>query len=100
MRYRRNKTKVERFSAFIIQNKYGKQTTETQFKSMPLITIEAGKLTEEVKLELIQKLTNMSAEITGIPKEAFFISIREMPDENVAIGGITVKEMKTKAGKV
>lgn len=66
---------------------------------MPLITFEAGKLTEDVKFELIQKLTNISSEITGIPRESFFISIREMPDENVAIGGITVKEIKKKSGK-
>ena len=65
---------------------------------MPLITFEAGKLTDEIKLELIQKLTNLSAEITGIPKESFFIAIREMPDENIAIGGITVKEIKRKLG--
>lgn len=67
---------------------------------MPLITFEAGKLSEEVKYELIQKLTTISAEITGIPKESFFISIREMPDENVAIGGITVKEIKKKLGRI
>jgi 4-oxalocrotonate tautomerase len=66
---------------------------------MPLITFEAGKLSDEIKLELIQQLTNISSEITGIPKESFFISIREMPDENVAIGGITVKEIKKKLGR-
>ena len=38
---------------------------------MPLITFEAGKLTEEIKLELIAKLTNISSEITGIPKGNF-----------------------------
>lgn len=67
---------------------------------MPLITFEAGKLTDKMKIELIQKLTSLSAEITGIPKESFFVSIREMPDENVAIGGVTVKEIKMKLGKI
>jgi 4-oxalocrotonate tautomerase len=66
---------------------------------MPLITFEAGSLTTEVKQELINKLTSISAEITGIPKESFFISIREMPDENVAIGGVSVKEIKKKLGR-
>ena len=66
---------------------------------MPLISFEAGKLTDEVKQELIQKLTTISAEITGIPKESFFVSIREMPDENVAIGGVTVREIKRKLGR-
>lgn len=67
---------------------------------MPLITFESGKLSDEMKIELIQKLTSISAEITGIPKESFFISIREMPDENVAIGGVTVKEIKKKLDKI
>lgn len=67
---------------------------------MPLITFEAGSLANEVKRELINKLTNISAEITGIPKESFFISIREMPDENVAIGGVSVKEIKKKLGRI
>ncbi len=65
---------------------------------MPLITFESGKLSESVKSELIQKLTDLSAEITGIPKASFFISIREMPDENVAVGGKTVKEIKKEFG--
>lgn len=66
---------------------------------MPLITFESGKLPDEVKRQLIERLTDISAEITGIPKETFFVSIREMPDENVAIGGITVKEIKQRHGK-
>ena len=61
---------------------------------MPLITFEAGKLTDEIKRELIMKLTDISSEITGIPKNAFFIAIRELPDENIALGGKTVKEIK------
>ena len=65
---------------------------------MPLITFEAGKLTDEIKKKLIVKLTDVSSEITGIPKNSFFISIREMPDENVAIGGKTVKEIKKELG--
>jgi 4-oxalocrotonate tautomerase len=66
---------------------------------MPLITFEAGKLSDEIKQQLIQKLTDVSAEITGIPKGSFFISIREMPDENVAIGGKTVKDIKKELGR-
>lgn len=61
---------------------------------MPLITFESAKLENDVKSLLVKKLTEMSAEITGIPKEAFFVSIREMPEENLAIGGMTVKEIK------
>lgn len=67
---------------------------------MPLITFESGKLSPEIKRELIEKLTNISAEITGIPKSSFFVSIHEMPDENVAIGGKTVYEIKKELGRL
>jgi len=30
---------------------------------------------------------------------SFFVSIRELPDENIAIGGKTVKQMKEEFGK-
>lgn len=47
-----------------------------------------------MKKELITKLTDVASEITGVPKNIFYISIREQPFENVAIGGRSVKEMK------
>lgn len=61
---------------------------------MPYISFESGKLDKKVKQELIKHLTEVSAEITGIPKELFFISIKEIPDDDIAIGGKTVTEMK------
>lgn len=63
---------------------------------MPVITFESALLTQETKRRLIQELTNISVEITGISKELFFVSIKEIPDENIAVGGITVKAMKEK----
>lgn len=61
---------------------------------MPYISFETGTLEEHVKQELIQKLTEVSVEITGIPKHLFMVSIKEFPDDNVAVGGTTVTEMK------
>ncbi len=61
---------------------------------MPFIAFEAGQLSPKVKQELIEKLTELSSEITGIPKELFLVSIREQPDENIAVGGKTVRELK------
>lgn len=60
---------------------------------MPIITFEAGKLTKEQKKELITKFTDIASEITKIAKQSFIVSIREMPLENVGVGGITVEEM-------
>lgn len=66
---------------------------------MPLITFEGGKLTDEMKKKLITQFTEVASEITGIRKDIFYISIREMPFENVAIGGRPVKEMKNEIFK-
>jgi len=66
---------------------------------MPIINFESGQLSKEVKRELIQKLTDISAEITGIPKELFLVSIHELDDENIAVGGKSVKEIKQELGK-
>ncbi len=61
---------------------------------MPLITFEAGQLSQEIKNQLLEKLTEISVEITGIPKDKFFVSIRELPDENIAVGGKSVTQIK------
>ena len=64
---------------------------------MPVITIESGPLANTVKQQLIATLTQSAAAVTGIPEGAFFVVIREQPEENIAIGGITVAELKKKA---
>ncbi len=61
---------------------------------MPLITIEGGQLTEEQKSELIEKMTCLASKITQIPKEFFFVSITELPDANIGIGGKTIGQIK------
>lgn len=66
---------------------------------MPFIAFEAGQLSDEVKSQLIEKLTEVSVEITGIPKDLFLVVIRELPDENIAVGGKTVKKLKEELGK-
>lgn len=61
---------------------------------MPLIVYEAGQTTPEVKAELIRQLTEVAAKVTGIPQELFFVTIREQPDDHIAVGGVTVTELK------
>ena len=61
---------------------------------MPTITLEAGNLTSETKMKRITKLTEISAEIMGIPKEYFYVSIHELPNENIAIGGKNINTLK------
>lgn len=62
---------------------------------MPLITMESGQLSTEQKSELIEKITQLASEIMHIPNEFFFISVRELPDENIGISGKTIDKIKT-----
>lgn len=61
---------------------------------MPFIAFESAQLSPEVKERLIERLTDVSVELTGIPKELFLVSIREQPDDNLAVGGKSIKKIK------
>lgn len=66
---------------------------------MPFIAFESGQLSPEVKQQLIERLTEVSVEVTGIPKELFLVSIREQLDTNIAVGGKTVQQLKQELSK-
>lgn len=61
---------------------------------MPYITVEGGQLTARQKELLIQRLTEVSAEIMNVPQEFFMTTIKELPDENIGIGGKTIDRVK------
>lgn len=61
---------------------------------MPIISFEAAQLSDKVKAELIERLTDTAVAITGIPKELYFVTIREYPDTSIAVGGKTVAQIK------
>lgn len=63
---------------------------------MPYITIESGALTSEQKKLLIEWLTATASEITHIPSQFFMVSIKELPDENIGIGGESIDRIKRK----
>lgn len=62
---------------------------------MPYITIESGKLSDEQKERLIEKLTEVSSEIMSVPSEFFSVTIKELPDKNFGIGGKTIDTVKS-----
>lgn len=66
---------------------------------MPIIEFTTGKLTREVKDKLITQLTDISVEITGIPKHLFFVTINEKPDEDIAVVGVSVQKIKEDLNK-
>lgn len=61
---------------------------------MPYITVEGGKLTKEQKEELINKLTDVASKVMNVPSEFFLTTIKELPDENIGIGGKTIDKVK------
>ena len=61
---------------------------------MPYISVESGALTSEQKKELIERLTATASEITNIPAQFFTVTIKELPDDNLGIGGKSIDEIK------
>lgn len=54
---------------------------------MPFITYEGPALAPEQKPGIIARLTDAASEATGRPTEAFIVRIRELPLEDVGMGG-------------
>ena len=54
---------------------------------MPVITIEAGKISTDQKHALIQGLTQVGSDTLQIPSEAFVVLIKENHSDNIGTGG-------------
>lgn len=61
---------------------------------MPHITVESGKLTDEQKRTLIERLTAVSSEVMKIPPEFYSITIHEIDDVSYGIGGKCIDVVK------
>lgn len=61
---------------------------------MPYISIECGTLTAVQKQKLIEQLTEAAAGATGIPKQFFMVSIKELPGDSIGIGGRSIDRIK------
>jgi 4-oxalocrotonate tautomerase len=59
---------------------------------MPFIQFDGPQLTKEKKAELVEKLTQVSHEVLGIPEQAFQIIIRENSMDNIGSGGQLLSE--------
>ncbi len=53
---------------------------------MPVITIEAGKMSKEQKATLVKELVSKASETLNIPEQAFVTLIRENEMDNVGNG--------------
>ena len=54
---------------------------------MPVITVEAGRLNEEKKQELVTILTQKAASIMKVKEQHFVVLIKENIPENIGFGG-------------
>lgn len=59
---------------------------------MPTIFFYGPKLEKEKKQELIRKFTEAASEVTGIPKPAFVVYLREVARDEVGVGGELLSE--------
>ncbi len=66
---------------------------------MPVIVFEAGQLQPEVKAELLRRLTDVAVEVTGIPRELYIVAIHELPDDDIAVGGVSVRTLKERLAR-
>ncbi|EPR12708.1 4-oxalocrotonate tautomerase DmpI [Ruminiclostridium papyrosolvens] len=53
---------------------------------MPVITIEAGKMSKEQKATLVKELVSKASETLNIPEQAFVTLIRENEMDNIGNG--------------
>lgn len=54
---------------------------------MPCIKIDISKQSEDTKRKLVEQITKVSAEVTGIREEAFIVFVNEYDKESIGVGG-------------
>lgn len=59
---------------------------------MPVINFQGPHLTAECKREFIQRITDLSSEITHIPAQFFTVVIHEFNEDSLGVGGETVAD--------
>lgn len=61
---------------------------------MPVITFEIAQLTYEQKQVIAKEFTDTASKVTGIPRDDFYVFIKENVPDNVGIGGVLLSERK------
>lgn len=65
---------------------------------MPTIFFFGPALKEEQKKELVKSFTDTASRVTGIDPSAFVVYLFAVPQEDVGIGGILLKERLSQRG--
>lgn len=61
---------------------------------MPVITLEAASLNDEQKRRLVLEFTESAARIMNLPKEAFYVFLKENAPDSVGVGGVLLSDRK------
>ncbi|WP_327142608.1 4-oxalocrotonate tautomerase DmpI [Nocardia sp. NBC_01327] len=61
---------------------------------MPIVTIQQGPRTVELKRELVRRVTDAFVDALQIPAEAVQVWIQEVPTDSWAIGGTLTADKK------
>lgn len=61
---------------------------------MPVISIELGPISTEVKKELINSLTKSASQATNIPEQTFVVIVKEYALDAIGVGGTPLSERK------
>lgn len=59
---------------------------------MPVITFEITKLTREQKQQIVESFTETATKVTGLPRESFYVFLKENDLGNVGVGGKLLDE--------
>jgi 4-oxalocrotonate tautomerase len=54
---------------------------------MPVITLEASKMSREQKVKLVQELTESTLNILNVPKQSITVLIKENEKDNIGVAG-------------
>lgn len=60
---------------------------------MPVLIFEGPKLNENQRKEMIEGLTDVACRaMPDVPRQAFYVYLREYPDEQIGVGGLVLPE--------
>jgi len=66
---------------------------------MPVIIFEGPELNQKQREAMIRGFTEVASQaMPEIPKEAFYVYLREYPGEKLGVGGLTLPEYLKKIG--
>lgn len=61
---------------------------------MPVITLEAARLTREQKRQLVREFTESASRIMQMPADLFYVFLKESDPDNIGVGGTILSDRR------